>query len=140
MERWVVYALISMVFAGVTAVVAKMGLDGISGELGLVVRTAFVCVFVLALGVWTVPRAEFSALTARNYGWLAVSALATTASWVFYYKALDKGTVSTVSLIDKGSVIVAILLAALFLGEKITPRVAAGSALIVAGLAIIARK
>jgi len=66
--------------------------------------------------------------------------LATAISWVFYYKAIKEGEVSTVALIDKGSFVVAVLLAWLILGERITPRVVAGCLLIVAGLIVVARK
>ena len=139
MERWVIYAICSMFFAGATAVLAKAGLAGISSELGLLVRTLFVAVFVAFFGFWTVRVAEFTALTAANVVWLAASAIATAASWVFYYKALQVGDVATVALIDKGSVIVAILLAWAFLHEPITPRAVTGAGLIVSGLLVLLR-
>lgn len=140
MERWVAYAAVSMVFAGFTSVVAKLGLAGISGELGLAVRTLFVSAFVLGFAVLAVPRAELAGLSARNYLWLGLSGATTAVSWVFYYKAIKEGEVSTVALIDKGSFLVAVLLAGLFLGERITGRVAAGSLLILAGLLVVSRK
>ena len=140
MERWIIYAIFSMFFAGATAVLAKAGLAGISSELGLLVRTLFVAVFVAFFGFWTVRVAEFTALTSTNVVWLAASAIATAASWVFYYKALQLGDVATVALIDKGSVIVAILLAWAFLHEPVTPRTLAGAGLIVSGLLILLRR
>ena len=140
MERWIIYAICSMFFAGATAVLAKAGLAGISSELGLLVRTLFVAVFVAFFGFWTVRVAEFTALTSTNVVWLAASAIATAASWVFYYKALQLGDVATVALIDKGSVIVAILLAWAFLHEPITPRAVAGAGLIVSGLLVLLRR
>lgn len=140
MERWVLYAIISMLFAGFTAVGAKQGLAGISAELGLTVRTIFVCVFVLVFAALSVAPAEIKSLQKANYMWLALSAVATAGSWIFYYKALKMGDVATVALIDKGSVIIAILLAWLFLKEAITLRIAIGALLIVAGLFIIAKK
>ena len=140
MERWIIYAIFSMFFAGATAVLAKAGLAGISSELGLLVRTLFVAVFVAFFGFWTVRVAEFTALTSTNVVWLAASAIATAASWVFYYKALQLGDVATVALIDKGSVIVAILLAWAFLHEPITPRAVAGAGLIVSGLLVLLRR
>ncbi|MBA3483544.1 MAG: EamA family transporter, partial [Pirellulales bacterium] len=66
MEKWVAYALLSMVFAGFTSVIAKVGLTGISGEMGLAIRTVFVFAFVLALSWLLVPRAELSAVTRHN--------------------------------------------------------------------------
>lgn len=129
-----------MVFAGFTSVIAKLGLSGISGELGLAVRTCFVFVFVLAFALTTVPGSQLSALGRTNYIWLGLSGVTTAVSWVFYYKAIKDGQVSTVALIDKGSMVVSILLAALILKEQITLRTLAGAALMVAGLLVIARK
>ena len=140
MKTWVIYALISMVFAGFTSVIAKLGLVGISGELGLAIRTCFVFVFVLAFAVATVSGSQLSALERTNYIWLGLSGVTTAVSWVFYYKAIKDGQVSTVALIDKGSIVVAVLLAAVILKEQITARTLTGAALMVAGLLIIARK
>ena len=140
MERWVVYAITSMLFAGFTSVVAKQGLVGISAELGLTVRTIFVCIFVLVFAAMAVDPAEIKSLQKVNYGWLAVSAITTAGSWIFYYKALKVGDVATVALIDKGSVVIAILLAWWLLKEAITLRLIIGALLIVAGLFVIAKK
>ena len=140
MERWVIYAFLSMFFAGFTAVIAKQGMVGISSELGLTVRTLFVVVFVLLFAVWAVSPAEFSGLRKDNYVWLGASGIATALSWVFYYKALKVGDVATVALIDKGSVLVAILLAWLILKEAITLRTLFGAGLVVLGLLVIAKK
>lgn len=140
MERWVLYALISMLFAGCTSVVAKLGLADISAELGLFVRTLFVCLFTVIFSLWIIPLEELNTLKRINVGWLALSAITTTASWIFYYKALKVGDVATVALIDKGSVVVAIALAWLFLKEVITPRIALGLLLIVSGLLVMIKK
>jgi len=140
MERWVLYAILSMLFAGFTSVVAKQGLTGITGELGLTVRTVFVAVFVFGFAAVAVPSADWGTLTRTNYVWLGLSGVTTAVSWVFYYKALKLGEVSTVALIDKGSFIVAVLLAWLVLGEKITARVGIGMGFILTGLVIVSRK
>lgn len=140
MERWVIYAIISMFFAGFTSVVAKQGLVGISAELGLTVRTIFVCIFVLVFAAMAVDPAEVKSLQKVNYVWLAFSAITTAGSWIFYYKALKVGDVATVALIDKGSVVIAILLAWWLLKEAITLRLILGALLIVAGLFVIAKK
>lgn len=140
MERWVWFALISMLFAGFTSVIAKQGLNGITGELGLVVRTAFVAIVVFGFAILTVPRAEIGTIAPANLLWLGLSGVTTTLSWIFYYQALKMGEVSTIALIDKGSFVVAVVLAWLMLGERITLRVAVGSLLILAGLVIVARK
>jgi transporter family protein len=139
MERWIVYAFISMAFAGFTSVIAKLGLSGISGDLGLAVRTCFVFVFVLMFAAAVVPAAELASLNARNILWLAVSAVTTAGSWIFYYKAIKLGDVSTVALIDKGSVVIAVLLSFWVLHEAVTMPKLIGASLIVAGLLVMAR-
>ena len=140
MERWILYAIISMLFAGFTSVIAKLGLSGISSEVGLAVRTCFVFSFVLAFAGLVVPQTEWSQLTWRSCGWLALSGVTTAVSWVFYYKAIKQGQVSTVALIVKGSFFVAVLMAWLFLGERLTLRTVVGSSLILAGLIVVARR
>lgn len=139
MEKWIVYAFVSMVFAGFTSVIAKLGLAGISGDLGLTIRTCFVFVFVLMFAGFVVPSSELNALTGRNLLWLGLSGVTTACSWVFYYRAIKLGEVSTVALIDKGSVVVALLLAWWVLGESITTAKLLGGGLIVVGLLVIAR-
>lgn len=87
---------LSIAFAGFASVIAELGLNGISGDLGLAVRTCFVFVFILAFAAFVVPAQEVQALDKRNVGWLAASAVTTAASWVFYYKAIRhcSGTLS----------------------------------------------
>lgn len=140
MEKWIIFAFISTIFAGFTSVIAKLGLNGISSELGLAVRTCFVFFFVIAFAFFAIPKNQIGTLTQNNLVWLAASGVTTAISWVFYYKALKLGEVSTVALIDKGSFIVAVFLAWLLLKEQITLRVVLGSAFILAGLLIVSRK
>lgn len=140
MERWVLYAFISMLFAGFTSVIAKQGLTGISAELGLTLRTIFVCIFVLIFAMLAVESTEIKSLQKVNYIWLGLSGITTAVSWVFYYKALKIGDVATVALIDKGSVVIAIILAWVLLKEVITLRMMIGAAFIVMGLIVIAKK
>jgi len=140
MKTWVIYAVVSMVFAGLTSVIAKLGLSGISGELGLTIRTCFVFVMVLGFAVFAVSPSEISAVTRTNYFWLGLSAATTKLSWVFYYKALKEGDVSTIALIDKGSIIVAVFLAVFILKENITPKTILGAGVMLVGLLIIGKK
>lgn len=140
MQRWVLYAILSACFAGFTAVIAKKGLIGISSELGLTIRTLFVCIFVIIFALFVVPPAEVKSLQKVNYIWLGLSGVATAGSWIFYYKALKVGDVATVALIDKGSVVIAILLAWWLLKEAISLQTALGALLIVAGLFVMAKK
>ena len=139
MERWIWYAIVSMLFAGATAVVAKLGLENISAELGLAIRTSVMFLIVVSFAAVIVPRAELRSLTTIDVGWLALSGALAAVSWIFYYKAIKAGEVATVALIDKGSVVVAILLAFLILKEPITMTKIGGGALMLLGLIIVAR-
>lgn len=142
MERWKLYAFASALFAGLTSVVAKAGLKALGADVGLAVRTVFVFVFVLLnTALWTGTGRAFSTLHAA--GWrpialLALSAVTTTVSWICYYRAMHDGTVSFVSLVDKGSILVTLTLSVLVLGEPFTWRIAGGAGLIVAGLVVLA--
>jgi transporter family protein len=141
MERWKMYAFAAALFAGITSVVAKAGLKNLSADLGLTVRTMFVSAFVLMnLFLWSSPGTNAAALRAaggREIALLALSALTTTLSWIFYFRAMKDGTVSFVSLADKGSILVTIVLSVMLLGEPFTWRIALGSSLIVAGLVVL---
>ncbi len=142
MEKWKIYAFAAALFAGLTSVVAKAGLRNLSADLGLAVRTTFVFTFVLAnLLLWSNTTPIAAAL--RNAGgkaiaWLALSALTTTLSWICYYRAMKDGTVSFVSLVDKGSLLVTLVLSVMVLGEPFTWRIAMGAALILGGLLVLA--
>jgi transporter family protein len=140
MDRWVIYAFISIFFAGFTSVIAKQGLVGISAELGLTIRTIFVFCFVTLFAILAVTTSELNLLRKENFIWLGLSGVTTALSWIFYYKALKLGDVATVALIDKGSVIVAIFLAWLILKEIITVRIIFGAGLMLLGLIIITKK
>ncbi len=138
-NNWILSAFVSMFFAGCTSVIAKKGLEGISGDLGLTVRTCFVFVFTLLFASFVVPIKDWATLKSSNWIWLGASAVTTTLSWIFYYRALKLGDVATVALIDKGSVIVAVILAAIVFHESLTITKCFGAGLIVAGLVVISR-
>ena len=142
MERWKLYAFAAALFAGLTSVVAKAGLKNLSADLGLAVRSVFVCAFVIAnLFIWSSAGTNATALRSaggKTIALLALSALTTTLSWVCYYRAMKDGTVSFVSLVDKGSILVTLTLSVMLLGEPFTWRVALGAALIIAGLVVLA--
>ena len=131
---WIYNAALSALFAGATAVIAKVGLAGVSSDLATLVRTAFVLVFlaILCFAGRGMPTAD--GLTTRTLFFLALSALTTALSWLFYYRALQAGPVAAVAAIDKGSLLVTTALAAIFLGEALTPRVAGGALLVAGGL------
>lgn len=140
MKPWLLHAFVAMIFAGLTTVIAKQGLTGVSAELGIAVRTVFVFFFVLVFVAFAVPMAEIKTIHQPSLIWLSISAFTTAVSWIYFYKALKEGDVATVALIDKGSVIVAVILAWIFLKEALTLRIVAGAALVVAGLIIISRR
>lgn len=137
MEKWLIYAIISMVFAGFTSVIAKLGLKGISGDIGLAIRTIFVFVIITGFTIFSTSANELKGISSKNIIWLSISALTTSLSWIFYYRAIKIGEVSNVALIDKGSVLVSLLMAWLILGENITMNKGIGAALIIGGLLFI---
>lgn len=138
MRSSIAYAFVSMIFAGITAVIAKPGLAGISADLGLAIRTAFMFAFVLAIASASVSPVHLATVATTNVAWLAASALTASISWVCYYRAIKLGEVSTVALIDKGSVVIAVLASWWFLGEPLTWTKCVGGAMVVMGLFVIA--
>jgi len=137
MERWVIYAIVSMLFAGLTSVLAKSGLKGISSDLGLAIRTAVVFILVtLNVTVLTGVK-DFSNITRNNLIFLALSGLTTSLSWIFYYRAMKEGEVSMVASIDKASIVVTILLSFLILKEPMTAKLLVGAGFILTGMIIL---
>jgi transporter family protein len=136
---WWIYALLSAFFAGVTAVLAKAGIQGVDPDLGTAVRT--LVILAIAWGIVFVKNGASGiyTLTKNNVIFLALSGLATGLSWIFYFRALQSGKVSAVAPIDKASVVIAILLAAIFLKEVITFKTLLGASLIIAGTIVIIR-
>lgn len=128
-----IWALLSALFAGITAVLAKKGVDGVPANIALVVRVAFVLVFSLGLALAT-RQTNFAQLSKTNWLFLGLSAVATWLSWLFYFRALQGGPVAVVAPIDKLSFVLAVLFGAIFLSEKIDLKLGLGCALIVAGV------
>jgi len=137
MERPIFYALLSMAFAGVTAVIAKLGMQRISGDAALVVRTSLIFVLVWVNAFALRHTRELELLTRRDLLFLLLSGLTTFLSWLFYYRAVKEGNVSLVATIDKGSVVVAIALSVWLLKEPLTPKLALGAGLVLAGLLVL---
>jgi bacterial/archaeal transporter family protein len=137
LNKWVVFALISMLFAGLTSVIAKAGLKNVSGETGLAVRTIFVFVFVWGNNLLFQGVKDFQNLTKQDLIFLGVSGFTTFVSWLFYYKAIKIGNVSEVALIDKGSILITLILSFTFLKEPFTPKTALGAGCILLGLIIL---
>jgi transporter family protein len=139
-DNWAFWAIMSAIFAAATAILAKVGLAGVNSDYATLVRATFIvallAIFVYASGQWISPRA----LSARNWTFLALSAVATGASWVFYFRALQIGKASSVAPIDKLSVILVALFAVVFLGERPSLRDWAGIFLVALGVLLLAFK
>ena len=137
-SSWQAFALGSAFFAGLTAILGKLGVVGLNSNLATLIRTvtilAVTTAIVSARGEWVWPRDS----TARSIGFLVASGIATGLSWLFYYRALQMAPASLVAPIDKLSVVFAIFLAIVFLGEAFTARLAAGGTLIVLGVLVLA--
>ena len=140
MKTWVLYSLISMAFAGITAVIAKFGLKNVSADTGLAVRTTSVMLIVAANSVFFQPLSDFKGLSIKDVIILALSGVAAAFSWIFYYRAVKIGNVSQVALIDKGSILITLVLSFLILGEQFTWKVAGGAGLILAGILVLTLK
>ena len=137
MQTWLIYALISMFFAGLTAVIAKSGMKELSSDVALSVRTSVVFIIVvlnalLFQNIKTVSDASWKSLM-----FLCISGVTTSFSWIFYYKAIKIGNVSEVALIDKGSIVITLLLSFWILKEPFTLKTLLGAGLIVAGIAVL---
>ncbi|MEZ0326928.1 MAG: EamA family transporter [Fimbriimonas sp.] len=133
-----VWALLSAFFAGLTALLAKKGVEGVPSNLALAARVLVIFVFVIGLAFAT-GQTSIRELTARNWTFLALSGLATGASWLFYFRAIQAGPISQVAPIDKLSFVIAAVLGFVFLREKLTANLAIGIALIVAGVLVTLR-
>ena len=137
---WVVYAVISAVAAGVTAVFAKAGLGEAPSQLANAMRTAIVLVLAAGVAVGTGQHRALPGLSGRAWLFLTLSAVATAVSWAAYFKALSLGPATPVTAIDKASLAVTLVLAVTFLGEALTWRTVTGAALVMLGAFLSATK
>src|SRR5438132_2809890 len=134
---WLGWALLSALFAGLTAILAKVGVKDIDSNLATAVRTSVILVF--AWGVALARNAQsLATIPSKSWLFLVLSGLATGASWLCYFRALQLGEASRVAPVDKLSVVVAMALAVLFLGERLTWQHCVGGLLIVAGRGLVA--
>ncbi|NLO09892.1 MAG: EamA family transporter [Clostridiales bacterium] len=134
---WVLYALLSAVFAALVSILAKVGLKGINSNLATAIRTFVVLLMAWGIVFLTGKQKEITTLTSKNWRFLIYSGLATGASWLFYFRALQIGEVSKVAPIDKLSVVITMILAFVFLGETLTPKAIIGGVLIAAGTLVM---
>lgn len=135
---WQLFALGSAFFAGLTAILGKLGVAGLNSNLATLIRTVVILVMTAGIvafrGEWQVPRS----LELRSVAFLVLSGIATGLSWLLYYRALQLAPASLVAPIDKLSVVFAIVLAIAFLGEALTVKLAFGGLLILSGVLILA--
>ena len=127
-----------MRFAGLTAVLAKIGVKDTNSDLAMAIRTVVVVIFAWSIALVR-PTQHLASVSSRTWCFLILSGLATGASWLCYFRALDLGKASQVAPVDKLSVVVAIVLAAVILGEDLTWHHWVGGLLIVSGSVVIAR-
>ena len=140
MESWILYAIISMIFAGLTSVLAKNGLQNINPELGLGIRTTTIFFLITAINVIGSKYKELPLLTSKQTLLLVLSGITTTVSWVFYYRAMKEGPVSYVAAIDKASIVITLILSFVLLKEPATPKILIGGALIFIGMLVLVWK
>ncbi len=130
---WLLFAILSSVFAALTSILAKVGIEGVDSTLATAIRTAVVLIMSWGMVFLTGAQKGMGQISQKSWLFLILSGLATGASWLCYYKALQMGDVSKVVPIDKLSVLITLFLAFLFLHEQFTAKSIAGCVLIGAG-------
>ncbi|TSJ38761.1 EamA family transporter [Mucilaginibacter corticis] len=134
---WWIYALLSALFAALTALFAKIGIKGVDTDLATAIRTVVIIILAWAIVFVKGSNNTIGSLTRQNWTFLILSGCATGLSWICYFKALQLGKVSQVAPVDKLSVALSIILAAVFLGESITLKTGIAAALIIGGTFIL---
>lgn len=134
---WCVFALLSAIFAALTSILAKVGVDGVNSNLATAIRTAVVLIMAWVMVFVTNTQGGITDISKKSWLFLILSGMATGASWLCYYKALQMGEASKVVPIDKLSVVITLILAFVFLHESFTPKSLIGCILIGAGTLIM---
>lgn len=134
---WKYYALLSALFAAATAILAKVGVKGINGNMATAIRTVVILFIAWGIVLFSGQIKEVKDISRTNLIFLILSGIATGLSWIFYFKALETGDVSKVAPIDKLSVAIAIGLSILILKEPVEPKTIFGALMIVAGTIVI---
>ena len=133
MNMWWIFAILSAVFAALTSILAKIGIEGIDSNLATAVRTIVVVIMAWAMVFITNAQSGLLQISRKSWIFLILSGIATGVSWLCYYKAIQLGDVSKVVPIDKLSVVITLILAFVFLHEEFTPKSVIGCILIGAG-------
>jgi bacterial/archaeal transporter family protein len=134
---WWIYALLSALFASLTAIFAKVGIAGVNSNLATAIRTIIILMVAWGIVLAKGEAKGLATLTQKNIIFLVISGVATGLSWIFYFKALQIGKVSQVAPVDKLSVALTVLLSVLFLGKVLTWKAAIGALLIIAGTIVM---
>lgn len=134
---WKYYALLSALFAALTAIFAKVGVREINSDLATAIRTSIILILTWGIVIFRHQAAAIREIETHTWLFLVLSGIATGLSWLFYFKALQTGDVSRVAPIDKLSVVITIVLSILFLKEPASPCVVAGALLITCGSIIM---
>ncbi len=130
---WIVFAILSAVFAALTSILSKIGIQGVNSSLATAIRTLVVLAMAWGMVFLTHAQGDIAEIDKKSWIFLILSGLATGASWLFYYKALQMGEAYKVVSVDKLSVVMTLILAFVFLHEQFTPKSLIGSILIAAG-------
>lgn len=136
-RAWLIYALLSAVFASLTSILAKVGIDGVNSNLGTAYRTGVVLVMAWVVVFVTKKQKQVRSMTFRDGMFLILSGIATGASWLCYYRALQLGEASVVVPIDKLSIVVTIVFSSVFLNERLQPKAFFGLLMIVGGTLLL---
>ena len=136
-NMWLMFAILSAVFAAATSILAKIGIDGVDSNLATAIRTIVVLVMAWGMVFLTNSAGGISAISTRSWIFLILSGLATGASWLCYFYAIKIGEVSKVVPIDKCSLVLTIVFAVIFLGEALTWKTVVGSILLLAGALVM---
>ncbi len=134
---WWVYALLSALFASLTAIFAKIGVSNVNANLATAIRTIVILIIAWAIVVFRGEYKTITGISKHSLFFLIISGIATGLSWIFYFKALQIGKVSQVAPVDKLSVALTIVLSVLFLGEMISWKTALGALLIIGGTIVL---
>jgi len=134
---WWLYALLSALFASLTAIFAKIGITDVNSNLATAIRTIIILIVAWGIVLTRGEQKEITSLSKQNIIFLVISGIATGLSWIFYFKALQIGKVSQVAPVDKLSVALTILLSFLFLGEELTVKTIVGALLIIGGTVVL---
>lgn len=134
---WLVFAILSAVFAALTSILAKVGISDVNSTLATAIRTVVVLAMSWGMVFLTKVQGGISEISRRSWIFLILSGLATGASWLFYYRALQLGEVSKVAPIDKMSIVITLVLAFVFLHEQFTVKSLIGAILLTAGTLVM---